>query len=155
MLTPTRSSTRLFVLKKNRQINITMMKRNLLTGIAIALTILSACKDEALEIGNTLTDSNDKFSVSRSDFNVSTRTVVADSVLLRSSYCYLGRVKDPETGDYVTSEFMTQFNMLETFSMPTEESIVSRYNGQPAADSVVIQLYMVEPTNNKVNRTDR
>ncbi len=123
-----------------------MMKRNLLTGVAITLMALSACNDEALDIGSSLTGQTDKLSISFTDFNVTTKTVIADSVLLRSSYCYLGKVKDPETKTYVTSEFMTQFHVLESFSLPEESKICSRYNGMAAADSVIIQLYMEEPT---------
>ena len=123
-----------------------MTKRTFLTGIAIVLTALSACKDETLDIGKTLTADNDKLNVSRAEYDVPTRTVMADSVLLRSSYCYLGRVKDPETGDYVTSEFMTQFNVLESFTLPKEETVITRYNGMAAADSVAIQLYMEDAT---------
>lgn len=123
-----------------------MMKRNLLTGFAITMMALSACNDETLDIGSSLTGQTDKLSVSFTDFNITTKTVLADSVLLRSSYCYIGKVKDPETKTYVTSEFMTQFNVLETFSLPEESKIYSRYNGMAAADSVIIQLYMEDPT---------
>ena len=123
-----------------------MKKHVLLTGIAIVLMALSACKDEPLDIGNSLTGQTDKLTASFGNYGVQTKTVLADSVLLRSSYCYLGKVKDPETGDYVTSEFMTQFNVLESFTLPSEANIVSRYNGMAAADSVIIQLYMEELT---------
>lgn len=106
----------------------------------------SACNDETLEIGNTLTGQTDKLTVSSAKYDVLTRTVLADSVLLRNSYCYLGRVKDPETGAYVTSEFMSQFNILETFSLPSADKVVSSYNGQVAVDSCQIELYMESPT---------
>ena len=122
-----------------------MMKRNLLTGFAIAAVAFSACNDEIIDIGNSLTSTADKFSVSTADFKVSTRTVIADSILIRSSYCYLGKVKDPETRSYVTSEFMTQFNILETFSLPKAETIASTYDGMVAADSCHLELYMLSP----------
>ena len=119
-----------------------MMKRNLLTGVAIALMALSACNDETVDIGSSLTGQADKLNISYADFNVSTRSVLADSVLLRSSYCYLGKVKDLETRSYVTSEFMTQFNILETFTLPTQDEIASSFDGKVAADSCQIELYM-------------
>ncbi len=123
-----------------------MMKRNLLAGVAVTMMALSACNDETLDIGSSLTSETDNLSVIVADYHVTTKTAIADSVLLRSSYCYLGKVKDPETKTYVTSEFMTQFHVLETFSLPKESTIYSRYNGMAAADSVVIQLYMEDPT---------
>lgn len=122
------------------------MKRNLLTGVAVIVTALSACNDETLDIGKTLTPQTDKLELSSADFVVSNsmRTVMVDSVLLRSSYCYLGKVKDPETGAYITSEFTTQFNVLSTFSMPNADTIATRYNGMVAADSCRLEFYMDE-----------
>lgn len=114
----------------------------MLTGVAITLMALSACNDEALDIGSSLTGQTDILNVSYADFNVSTRSVLADSVLLRSSYCYLGKIKDPETKSYVTSEFMTQFNILETFGLPNEGDIASSFDGKVAADSCQLELYM-------------
>ena len=128
------------------------MKLKMLAGISAMMLILSACNDDTLNIGNTLTQEADKLLISSADYNVSTRTVRsdscinADSVLFRSSYCYLGRVKDPETGAYVTSEFMTQFHIQESFYLPNEESIVSIYDDMAGADSCHIELYMENAT---------
>lgn len=118
-----------------------MMKRNLLAGMAVAMMALSACNDETIDIGSTLTGETDKFSVSKGEFKVTTRSVMADSVLLRSSYCYLGKAKDADTRSYVTSEFMTQFNLLESFSLPSPDDIVTRHDGMVAADSCQLELF--------------
>jgi hypothetical protein len=123
-----------------------MMKRNLLTGIVFAAMTFSACNDETLDIGNSLTQTSDKLTISNADYKVSTKTILADSILLRSSYCYLGRVKDPETGAYVKSELMTQFNVLESFTLPSENKIVSKYNDMAGADSCRLEFYMEDPT---------
>lgn len=139
------------------------MKKNcLLTGIAVTLMALSACNDETLNIGKSLTPESDRLVLSKADYNVSTRTLYADSVvrnnttvfkfrtdsvLYRSSFCYLGRVKDPETGAYITSEFTTQFNILETFSLPKADSIFTRYNDLPAADSCRLEFYLEDANN--------
>ena len=98
------------------------------------LTTLSfaACSDDTFDFGNTLTQQADKLEISATDYQVTTRSVMADSVLLRSSFCYLGRVKDPETGAYVTSEMMTQFNVLDTYTLTAEDKITSRYDGNMA-----------------------
>ena len=118
-----------------------MMKRNLLTEVAVVVMALSACNDETLDIGSSLTGEADILYVNNADFIVTTRSVLADSVLLRSSYCYLGRAKDPETKSCVTSEFMTQFNILETFSLPNQDNIVTKHEGMVAADSCQLELY--------------
>ena len=73
---------------------------------------LTACDDDSLNIGNSLTSSADKLSVASASFDVATQTILADSVLSRSSTCYFGRIKDPETGAYVTSDVMAYWSRL-------------------------------------------
>lgn len=124
-----------------------MMKNKILAGIALITMAVSACSDETFDFGNSLTQDADKLTVSKAAYAVKTRTIVADSVLLRNTSCYLGRVKDPETGAYVTSEFMTQLNILEHFGLPDEADIISRANdGKPIADSCRLEFYMDTPT---------
>lgn len=123
-----------------------MMKQKLLAAMMLTTLSFSACSDETFEFGNTLTQEADKLEVSSANYQVTTRTTLADSVLLRSSYCYLGRVKDPETGAYVTSQLMTQFNILDTYSLPNEEKITSCFGGLAGADSCQIELYLSDPT---------
>ena len=122
------------------------------------LTALSfaACSDDTFDFGNTLTQEADKLDISATDYQVTTRSVLADSVLLRSSYCYLGRVKDPETGAYVTSQLMTQFNVLDNYTLTSESKVTSLrkikrpgdadYVDVAGADSCQIELYMNTPT---------
>lgn len=119
-----------------------MMKHNVLAGIALMTVAFSACSDDTFDFGNSLTQEADKLSVSKASYTVSTRTVVADSVLLRNTSCNIGRVKDPETGAYVTSEFMTQLNILETFGLPKDEEVMSRLDGKPVADSCRLEFYL-------------
>lgn len=119
-----------------------MMKHNILAGIALTAMIFSACSDDTFDFGNSLTQEADKLSVSKASYAVATRTVVADSVLLRNTSCNIGRVKDPETGAYVTSEFMTQLNILEAFGLPDDQEIMSRLDGKPVADSCRLEFYL-------------
>lgn len=123
-----------------------MKNYNLLVGIIIALISFSACNDETLDIGGSLTQSTDKLTVNSANYPVRTRTVIADSVLLRANHLFLGRVKDPETGAYVTGEFTTQFSVLEKFALPNEQNIYSQYDNMAGADSCQIELYM-KPAN--------
>ena len=109
--------------------------------LATALAVVS-CSDNDLTVGNTLTQDNDKLEFLSSNFEVQTRTVVVDSILPGSNDCYFGRIKDPETGAYVTSEFMTQLNILETFRLPDQDSIIGREGNMAAADSCVIDFFL-------------
>ncbi len=106
----------------------------------------SACSDDTFDFGNTLTQQADHLTISAADYQVTTQTRKADSVLLRSSYCYLGRIKDPETGAYVNSGMMTQFNILDSYTLLKKDSVTSIHNGMQGADSCQIELYMSDPT---------
>ena len=82
-------------------------------GIAMITIAISSCTEDTSMVGNTLVSSSDQFTIVSDTFDVSTQTFIADSVLARSSYSYLGKIKDPETGSYITADFMTQFSLLE------------------------------------------
>ena len=116
-----------------------------MAGVALATIALSSCDDDLSGIGNSLTNEADKLNITSTTFNLDTRTIVADSVLSLSNECYFGKVKDPETGADVTSEFTTQFHLLETMYISPEDSIASRWNGIGAADSCDIVLYPESP----------
>lgn len=125
-----------------------MTTMNKLTGMVLAMLALSACSDDTFDFGKTLTQQEDQLTLSKGTYIIGNdmKTVQADSVLLRSSHCFLGRVKDPETGAYVSSEFMTQFNVLDGFSLPKESSIASKYDDVAGADSCFIDLFMANAT---------
>ena len=82
-------------------------------GIAMITIAISSCTEDTTMVGNTLVSSSDQFTIVSDTFDVSTRSFIADSVLARSSYSYLGKIKDPETGSYITADYMTQFSVLE------------------------------------------
>lgn len=110
--------------------------------MAVATMAFSACNNDDLNIGSSLTSETDKLEVTTANFNVITRTATVDSVIARTSDCYFGRVIDPETGAYITTDFMSQFHILETFSLPQKDSIVSKENGQVVADSCELIIYL-------------
>ena len=83
-------------------------------GIAMITIAISSCTEDTTMVGNTLVNSSDQFTIVSDTFDVSTRSFIADSVLARSSYSYLGKIKDPETGSYISADFMTQFSTLES-----------------------------------------
>ena len=107
---------------------------------------ISSCDDTTSYMGNSLTSATDQFSISTDTFNVFTRSIMADSVLGRSSYSYLGRIKDPETGSYITGDYMTQFNILENASKgifsPQSQIISKDDEGQIRADSCYIRIFI-------------
>lgn len=118
------------------------MKSRLFTAIAFAAMAFYSCNEDTGVIGASLTDEGDKLDLSTGIYQATTRSILADSIYARNYDCYFGRVKDPETGTYVTSEFMAQFNMLENYTLPAKETITSRSDDdEVAADSCEIWLY--------------
>lgn len=115
--------------------------RQLTTLVAVTVMTLTACDDTTDSIGSSLTPNVDRLNVQADTFNITSRTITAESVAARNTTGYLGRVKDPETGDVITANFMTQFHTLTGFYLPDDTSMVSRdNNGEIVADSCEIEL---------------
>lgn len=121
------------------------MKTIIYTVIAIMSCItIASCDDTTDSIGNSLTDNMDMLKVTTDTFNVATRSIVADSVLSLSTTGYLGKIRDIETGNYITGDFMAQFSTLENYKLPEKDSIVSLQDGEVIADSCSIRLFYTD-----------
>lgn len=107
----------------------------LLTVLVIAALTFAACDDTTEGIGGSITNKIDNINISNSAFNVTTKSIVADSVLSRNNTGLIGNMKDPETGNYVKGDYMTQLSVLPTFSVDTLDYIKQANNGSIEADS--------------------
>lgn len=117
------------------------MKLIQLSCLAIGLLMFASCDDTTDEIGTSLIDKLDNIEVATDTFTLTSRSIIADSVLSRNTTGYLGKVRDPETGTYITCDYMTQFHIAEDYSFPTQDSIKSRLDGLIVADSCELKLY--------------
>ncbi|MGI6243852.1 MAG: DUF4270 domain-containing protein [Prevotella sp.] len=127
------------------------MNSKFLVSIAFACLAFTACDDTTENIGTSLVEGNDGVSIQTAAFDVVSRSIAADSVLSRNVTGYLGKVRDPETGAYITGDFMAQFNNLENFSFPALDSLVTYDSdgnqtfgskGTIHADSCEIRLFI-------------
>ena len=100
-----------------------MTKLKYMAGAALAAIAISSCDEDTMTVGSSLTNQTDKLELSTAVYNVPSRSVIAGPVLAGGSDCYLGRVRDPETGSVVTSEFTTQLHVLERTVFPSESNI--------------------------------
>lgn len=107
----------------------------LLTVLVIAALTFAACDDTTEGIGGSITNKIDNINISNSAFNVTTKSIVADSVLSRNNTGLIGKMKDPETGNYVKGDYMTQLSVLPTFSVDTLDYIKQANNSSIEADS--------------------
>lgn len=113
-------------------------------ALACTLAALASCDSTTESIGISITDHADDLAISTDTFTITTRSLLAGSVLSRNTTAYLGKVKDPETGAYITGDCMLQFHTLENFDFPQQDSIMSREDGLVIADSVDIRLFAAE-----------
>lgn len=107
----------------------------LLTVLVIAALTFAACDDTTEGIGGSITNKIDNINISNSAFNVTTKSIVADSVLSRNNTGLIGKMKDPQTGNYVKGDYMTQLSVLPTFSVDTLDYIKQANNDSIEADS--------------------
>ena len=123
------------------------MKINTIASLLLAGLIIAACDDTTDTIGSSLSGLTDDINTETASFDVSSRTVIADSVLARNVTGYLGKVRDPETNAYVTGDFMTQFFCLENYRFPDLESLTyvdadgKAHRGVVRADSCEVRLF--------------
>lgn len=120
------------------------MKKNILFIISVALCALAfvSCDETTGDIGTSLIDNVDNLNVKADTFEVTSSTMIADSVIARNITGYLGRIKDPETNAYVTSDFMVQLHTLANYQITSKDSVVSKNSqGEVYADSCDIVLY--------------
>ncbi len=116
-----------------------------MSGIAMLTIAISSCDDQTDTLGNTLTTNADRFTIETDTFDVKTKSALAGSVLSRSQYTYLGRIKDPETGSYITSDYTTSFNVLENelvYHFVNPDSVVSRDTLGIVADSCYLSVVL-------------
>lgn len=107
----------------------------LLTVLVIAALTFAACDDTTEGIGGSITNKIDNINISDSAFNVTTKSIVAGAVLSRNNTGLIGNMKDPETGNYVKGDYMTQLSVLPTFSVDTLDYIKQANKGSIEADS--------------------
>lgn len=123
------------------------MKIKSIVGVAAIALAMASCTETTDTIGSSLSDLVDGVDVQAQSFDVSSNSLVADSVLSSNSTGYLGRVRDPETGAYVTGNFMAQFFNLENYKFPDLNNMVAAgangnlQKGIINADSCEIRLF--------------
>lgn len=99
-----------------------MKLKTLAVALVTALTF-TACDSTTDYLGSSLINSADALLVTDSSFFAYTRSVKADSVVARNTSGYVGKVKDPETGAYITGDYMVQFYTLPNPGFIQEDSI--------------------------------
>ncbi len=116
------------------------MKLFKFTALIITALCFIACDDTTDTIGSSTTNRVDNLSISEAYYDVTTQSLAAGSVLSRNSTGIIGKVKDPETGTYLTGEYMTQMGVLSSFELDTLQYIRDANNGNIESDSCYINV---------------
>ncbi len=115
--------------------------------ILLSGLFMAACTDSTDEIGSSLTKDTDAINVETKTFGIASQSVLADSVLSRNNVGYLGKVRDSETGEYITGNFMAQFFNLEGYKFPDKSNMIGTnaqgdsIKGLVKADSCELRLF--------------
>ena len=120
-----------------------MMRKLIMAGIAMMTIAISSCDEDTTTLGDSLTSDIDRFATLSQSYRIETKSLRTDSVLASSMFQYLGKINDPETNSYITSDYMTQFNILENESsgiFPKEELMPLDDDFKVFADSCVIRI---------------
>lgn len=116
------------------------MKKNLIFPLIALAGIFASCDDNTDEVGFSLASPTDRLSVDYGTFDISSETVKLDNIISRSSTGYLGKIKDPETGAYITGNFIGQLHTMEDYEFPNVDSLVLK-NGEIIADSCKLFVF--------------
>lgn len=123
------------------------MKIKILSVALAAVAIAASCSDSTDDIGSSIAQEVDNVIVSTASYDVESNSILADSVLSRNTVGYLGKVRDPETNNYITGNFMAQFFSLENYKFPDLNRLVTYDNqgneikGIVKADSCELRLF--------------
>jgi len=84
----------------------------------LAVLFLISCDNETSSLGGTLTPQGDVMFVSNDSCFAQSRTIkAADSLLIMTSMCNLGRFTEQNSGATFQSGYMTQLNCMENFTI--------------------------------------
>lgn len=99
------------------------MKYYLLAILSLVVFTLTSCDDTTDTIGKSVVPTTDSLYTTATEYPLTTNSILADDVIARSRYGYVGCIKDPETNSYVKTNFMTQLHLLSTTKFPNIDTL--------------------------------
>lgn len=116
------------------------MKINIL-GILFLTVAIAACDDTTSTLGQEVMPDGDRVEIKVGEYEVSTRSIMAESLLAKTTTAYLGKYTDPYSETVFESDFMAQFSCLEDFEFPEWEVMKKEEDGTLKAKLVELRLY--------------
>jgi len=119
-----------------------MRNRFALAAIMVAATFFAACDEDTGTMGIVTTQ--DAVASYSNSFDITTRSLLLDSVVGSTTKSYLGHVRDAETGTDIRAEFLAQFHTFENYELPDYDQIVKNEAGELECDSVELRMYFTD-----------
>lgn len=95
------------------------LKIKALAGSFISVLLLMSCDADTSSLGSSLIPDEDFIKVDTITFRAGTRTILMeDSILDRTTTCYLGRYTNPQNSTFLNAEYITQLNCVDNFAFP-------------------------------------
>ena len=83
----------------------------------LAVLFLISCDEDTLSLGSTLTPQGDVINVKNDSCFATSRTIkAADSLIVMTSQCNLGRFTEEQSGATFEASYMTQLNCMENLT---------------------------------------
>ena len=89
------------------------MKKSLFCSALLLMVLMASCDSDTGTLGISTTPTADSLTIRTAIYEATSRSLLVDSVLGKTSTIYFGRYTDPETKSLFTSDFITQFNCVE------------------------------------------
>ncbi len=122
------------------QLEITHMKVNIL-GILFSALVFAACDDTTSTLGQEVMPEGDRVEIKVDEYDVSTGSILAESLLAKTTTAYLGKYTDPYSQTIFETDFMAQFNCLEDFEFPEKAIMKKEEDGTIKAKLTELRLY--------------
>ncbi len=118
-------------------------------GLMFAALAFAACDDNTSTIGQETMPKGDEVEVTVDQYDVTTKSILAESLLAKTSTAYLGKYTDPYSQTAFEADFLAQFNCLENFEFP--EHIKRESDGTVKAKLTELRLYFTSYFGDSLN----
>jgi hypothetical protein len=118
--------------------------KHYLVAILLLPILFASCTESTSSIG--IFPETDGIANSYALHNVYTQSILLDSVLYKSTYNYLGSIKDPETNAEIKANFAAQFHTFENYRFPNRNLLFpdcqNTHSEEPVeCDSIELRLF--------------
>lgn len=116
------------------------MRRIIWGGLLLPL-IMAGCDDSTSTLGQEVMPDGDRVEIKNDQYDVTTRSIRAESLIAKTTTAYLGKYTDPYSETTFETDFMAQFNCLENFEFPERAVMATEADGSIKARLTELRLY--------------